>query len=225
MLVDHICEGPSALFPPGTRVNDIPWLESFVFLKRQRGYQGAVEVRQVYELPNVIKGLQGYDPEEYAYPIVRRVVWDRDRDNNRRQPKWPSIQADLYRVQPSQFARLHKLVLALDGALSSFPFEADGIRKGSRVSKRPRWFAVDAAAISHQLTVRRSTRSTTVELSDWALPDDSFTKQFMRLWEFMDELHTSRNRAPKGWRQKWDIPPRKYAAALDVAFPGPARRD
>jgi len=220
MIVDHIFHGPAALYPPGSRSPHVQWLWSFLSLEKGRPFKGPVERRQLFELPNIWKGTEGYKTSDYIYPVVRRIVWDRDRDRERARKgpvSWPTMASDLYELPARRFDSLNRLMLQLDEALPSFPFDATGINKDMRpppdVSAMPK-----AKAIDYSLSLKRGTQDTSLEVACSSLSSEQFTEAFIALWDFLGSFCVPKRLADPGWQERWDVSPRKYAAALKMAM-------
>lgn len=222
-VVDHFISGPSELLPPKSQSRSDQWLESSLGMVKYRPYRGPVEARQIYHVPNVVKGVEGYLPKEALYPVVRQVLWDRARDRDRASiaaVKRPSVSANLFSVTKRRFGELKRLSMELDRSMSTFPFQVEGISLALPESSQPDEEDVNELCEDHTppvhywLSVHRSLSQTGVMLS-CSLGNEEFSGAFIRLWDFLGSICGPQNRIRGRWKEDWLIPPRRYTQALN----------
>jgi len=219
LLAEHVIEGPSALYPPGLGPPGLPWLECFLSLQMGE-FSGNVERRQLFEMPQFLKGTEGYRVSDYVYPVLRRTVWSREEDHKRalkRPVRRPSVVTELFELPRRRLDELNQEILAFDRGLPSFPSSPTGISNEPR--DLPGLPSPEAPSlIDKQLAIRRVLENSVVELSGWYFESGLYTDAFARLWGYLGLFCARRYSAREGWREAWRMTPRTYALGLDVAL-------
>lgn len=216
----HILAGPSALHPPSDSLAARQWLESFLALQKSALHKGPLEVRQVYQLPNVWKGASGHVP---MYPVIRRILWNRSSDletAKKRVVDQLDLTAELFQMPQPDFEELGRLSIQLDAALPAFPFQAEGISLELPAALQQH---SDSSEMSsehepqdvHSLILRRGTSSNNLEMSFYSGMSAEFDQAFFELWDFLGTACVPEYRLRHEWTESWFMPPNEYAKLLN----------
>lgn len=217
---DHILAGPSALHPPSDSRAARQWLESFLALQKLTLRKGPLEVRQIFQLPNVWKGASGHVP---MYPIIRRILWNRSSDletAKKRVVDQLDLTADLFQMPQPDFEELGRLSTQLDHALPAFPFQAEGISLELPAALQQQ---SDSSEMSsehepkdvHSLIMRRGTSSNNLEMSCYSGMSAEFDQAFFAMWNFLGKACVPEHRLGHEWTESWFMPPNEYAKLLN----------
>lgn len=217
---DYILSGPSALHPPSDSRAARQWLESFLALQKSALQKGPLEVRQVYNLPNVWKGASGHVP---MYPVIRRILWNRSIDietAKKRVVDQLDLTAELFQMRQTAFEELERLSIQLDHALPAFPFQAEGISLElpaalQQESNPPEMSSEHEPKDVHSLVLRRGTSSNILEMSFSSGMSSEFDQAFFTMWRFLGKICVPEHRLGHEWTESWFMPPDEYAKLLN----------
>jgi len=127
----------------------------------------------------------------------------------------------LYQVPQADVNTFTDATIALDRALSEFPFPDDGVTMGPRPWPDPNDESdppPEPTTMPDRLRVRREVPSRSVDISCYQNMSPAFDRAFLTVWEFLDEILVDANQVGDEWRQEWQTSPEEFIALWSRAL-------